>query len=162
MGDIMGTTTTFESIVAQYNHREGEIKAKMDEIENGQLVKMLIYNDFCDEDEKEVFKEFDNNVKEDYKKVSEQRKKQMEMEWQTLDSKIQNRRENHDLMLTAAVQQMRKHHKPMSKAARKKGIKNLFSRMHSYYFGKLLKPDIISKMDIRNEQNSNNQKKKKK
>ena len=192
--DIMGTTTKFESIVAQYNHREGEIKAKMDEIENGQLVKMLIYNDFCDEDEKEVFKEldkndydeemgtswslnkkvykktpitevkkeFDNNVKEDYKKVSEQRKKQMEMEWQTLDSKIQNRRENHDLMLTAAVQQMRKHHKPMSKTARKKGIKNLFSRMHSYYFGKLLKPDIISKMDIRNEQNSNNQKKKKK
>ena len=49
----------------------------------------------------------------------------------------------------------------MSKVERKKGIKNLFSRMHKFYFSRLQKPLLVSKMDVHNEQNANRSKQKK-
>jgi hypothetical protein len=185
---------SFESIVAQYDHRKGQIKAMIDQIQSDQIVKTLTYNDLCYEEDEEVFERLDKETydeemesswaldkkmykktptedvaaevesifKDEFSKVSKERETYMEEAWQKLDAKFESLRDDHDAMLTAAVQQMRKHHKPMTKSERKKGITNLFSRMHSFYFGKLLKPDIVSTVDIHNGQNLTQKKKKNK
>jgi hypothetical protein len=82
-----------------------------------------------------------------------ERKKKMHKKWTDMDSRMEALRTKHDAMIEAAVQSLNSRNKPMTKLERKVGIRNLFTKMHSLYFGKLLKPDIVSQADVINEQN---------
>ena len=61
----------------------------------------------------------------------------MQKQWSDMDSRMESMRTKHDVLFEAAVQSLKSRTGPMTKPERKAGIRNLFTKMHSLYFGKL-------------------------
>ena len=89
----------------------------------------------------------------EFAKVREQHEMAMLDKWQGLDSRMEKIRNDHDALLTSAIEAVRKRkgEDKVLKSGAKKGNKNLFSRMHKFYFSKL-QTTVGSKMDVHNEQ----------
>ena len=177
------TAAEHEGILAQYNHSRGDIAAMIEQIENEQIPREFVHHDIIDEGEDmvdvldaedyEELMEMGWHLSKHYKKTTtdtvEQeleasmsksmekdrpaRKELMDKKLQDLDNKLQALRTKHEGMLSAAMESWKSRSKEMSTEDRKLGIRSMFTKMHSMYFSKLLKPDIVSRTDVINEQN---------
>ena len=66
-GDCVGKLTKgnveFESVLATYDHREGQIKAMIEQIKSEQIHQMLVFHDQCYEDDEDtVFERLEKDV----------------------------------------------------------------------------------------------------